>query len=204
MTRPTGVILTRHGETTHNRDGILQGGIDTELTEQGITQAENLARRFADEDLAALYTSPLTRAKRTAEILGDRIGQEPTELKGLGEQRLGVWEGDARGTLFDELAARDEKWVEWEPEGGESWSGFADRVLTTLRPVLQEHDGETILVVGHSKVNKAIISKAKFGSIAHEAQIDQDNTCVNRLRYYSDGTWECVDINETSHLSTRA
>ncbi|MCW5857896.1 MAG: histidine phosphatase family protein, partial [Caldilineales bacterium] len=90
------MLVVRHGETAANVSGAWQGSTDSPLTERGRLQAELLAQRLAAEGraVAAIHTSPLGRARQTAEILAARLGH-PSILPdpGLAEFHLGEWEG---------------------------------------------------------------------------------------------------------------
>ena len=73
----TTLLLIRHGQTQANLEGRVQGHSDAPLTELGQAQARAIAARLADDRPAALYVSPLGRARATAEIIGAHIGLEP-------------------------------------------------------------------------------------------------------------------------------
>ena len=70
----TTLLLVRHGETDWNAEGRLQGHTDRPLNDFGRRQARALADRLAGDDITAVYTSDLSRAKETAEILAERLG----------------------------------------------------------------------------------------------------------------------------------
>jgi broad specificity phosphatase PhoE len=132
------ILLARHGETDDNVPPLrFQGQRDTPLNERGREQARELAERVAalDPPIASLWSSDLSRARETAEIVGARIGLTPRLDARLREGWRGEWEG----FLFDEIAASDpERYAAWRnPDaevgfhfpGGESLADQQARVL---------------------------------------------------------------------------
>ena len=88
------MLLARHGETDDNREPIrIQGSTDTPLNDTGRAQAADLAQRVADRGIAWLYTSHLSRARETAEIVGGRLGLDPIVDRRLAEADRGQLEG---------------------------------------------------------------------------------------------------------------
>ena len=88
------VLLARHGQTDWNAAGKIQGVSDVPLNERGREQAAALAGRVLDAGaISAVYTSPLKRARETAEIIGRRLGLEPVPVGALTELNFGDWEG---------------------------------------------------------------------------------------------------------------
>ena len=132
------ILVARHGETDDNAPPArVQGWRDTPLNDRGRAQARELARAVADEGIRTLWTSPLSRARETAEIVGAELGLEPREDDRLRESRRGAWEG----RLIEEIR-RDEPdaWDAWRragesfrfPGGGESLAEHMARVGAAL------------------------------------------------------------------------
>jgi broad specificity phosphatase PhoE len=154
------ILLARHGETNDNVPPLrFQGRRDTPLNDTGRAQARELAERVAalDPPVVSLWSSDLSRARETAEIVGARIGLQPRFDARLREGWRGAWEG----FLFDEIAAREpERYAAWRhPDaaigfqfpGGETLAQQQARVLACLRDVEAELDGggAPALVVCH-------------------------------------------------------
>ena len=161
--KPTILYLIRHGETDANVAGAWQGATDSPLNPRGEAQARALARRLAKEGhpITAIYTSPLQRARQTAEIIAQALGI-PSVIPdpGLAEYHLGEWEG----LSYDEL--RDEKRL-WErmaedpdfaPPGGESPRQFAMRLLNSIQTIVARHPGEQVAVVGHGGAMATVLA----------------------------------------------
>lgn len=152
----TTLILVRHGQTESNIKGLLHGQTDIPLTERGIEQARLVALRLAEErQIAALYSSPLQRARHTAEIIGEAVRLQPVLHPGLMEIDFGIAEGltfeEALERLPElELVGKDEdQMLDLQWPGGESRFGFRDRVRATLHELLDRHPGEKIVVTAH-------------------------------------------------------
>ena len=149
----TTLLLVRHGETDWNADGRLQGQTDRPLSDYGRRQARQLADELADEQLGAIYSSDLSRARETAEIVGERIGL-PVELDpDLREKDWGTWEG---------LTAVERDRVEFI---GESTEAHQERILRSLHRISARHPGDgRILVVTHGgsmrRVQSAVLGMA--------------------------------------------
>ncbi|HEU4703318.1 MAG TPA: histidine phosphatase family protein [Conexibacter sp.] len=138
------ILLARHGETDDNVPPLrFQGQRDTPLNDTGRAQAQELAERVAalDPPVAALWSSDLSRARETAEVVGERIGLTPQLDTRLREGWRGQWEGH----LFDEIAAREpERYAAWRSPnaeigfhfpGGETLAQQQARVLAALADV---------------------------------------------------------------------
>ncbi|HEX8156236.1 MAG TPA: histidine phosphatase family protein [Solirubrobacteraceae bacterium] len=133
------VLLVRHGETDDNAADRFQGQLDTPLNERGREQARALARILAGEGLRALYSSPLVRARETAEILGAVLSLEPIFDKRLMEADSGDWSGRlyaeiiaAQPGAFDAWRAADQA---FRFPNGESVAEQAARVAAALDDV---------------------------------------------------------------------
>jgi broad specificity phosphatase PhoE len=137
-----GILLARHGETDDNREPIrAQGWSDTPLNDTGRAQAAELAERLctAAEPIASLWSSDLSRASETAEIVGARLGLTPRLDRRLREGNRGRWEG----RLFIEIE-RDEPelYAAWRRAGerfrfpgGESLREHSDRIEAALAEI---------------------------------------------------------------------
>ena len=87
------LILMRHGQTELNRKGKIQGNNNSHLNSTGLSQAKSIASKISGENPKALYTSPIIRAKETAQIIGNEVGLRPKSLTGLAEHNVGLLEG---------------------------------------------------------------------------------------------------------------
>lgn len=148
------VYLARHGQTAYNLERRFQGHLPVPLDETGRGQAADLAERANTHGFAALWCSPLLRARETADIVGERIGLEPREDARLMETDAGEW----TNRLFADVQAEDPDgfagFIEGKPDfafpGGESFAQQGVRVAAALADIEQ---GELpALVVCHGVV----------------------------------------------------
>lgn len=133
------VLLVRHGETDDNAAARFQGRRDTQLNDRGREQSRALARRLRREGLAALYTSPLQRARATAQIVADELGLDPVVDERLTEADAGDWSGRM---IADVIAENPEGWARWRAvdptfrfPGGESVAEQSARMAAALADV---------------------------------------------------------------------
>ncbi len=168
--RLRGVLLARHGETDDNRQPIrFQGFRDTPLNDTGRAQAQELADRVAarEEPIRALWSSDLSRAHETAEIVGARIALEPRLDPRLREANRGRWEG----YTFDEIKQSDPvqfaAWMRggasWRFPGGESLQEQQDRVLAALADIDAEGELPALAVCHGGSIRVVLCSRDPRG-----------------------------------------
>jgi broad specificity phosphatase PhoE len=133
----TTLLLIRHGETDWNAEGRLQGHTDRPLNDFGRRQAGALAERLAGDGITAVYSSDLSRALETAEILAARLELPVVTDPDLRERNWGNWEG---------LTGTERDRVEYV---GEATDAHGERVLRAVRRIAEQHPGERVVVVTH-------------------------------------------------------
>jgi broad specificity phosphatase PhoE len=147
----TTILLARHGETDWNREWRFQGHADPPLNQTGRAQAADLSRALADEELSAVYSSPLRRAFETAEVVAAAHGLEPVAVEALREVDVGSWQGLTRAEVESRFPEQYARWLDhgqgWED--GETYEQMAERVIEALLELAAAHDGERILVITH-------------------------------------------------------
>ena len=159
----TTIFLARHGESDWNVEKRFQGHSDRPLTERGRKQAHALADLVASEKIDAVYTSPLSRAQETAEIVAARAGLEPVALPELREVDTGSWSGLSRA---DVEARFPEGFSRWRSGGsgwrdGETYEQMAERVIGALRTIAEDHPDGRVLVISHGGPIRAIHAAAE-------------------------------------------
>lgn len=196
----TRLLLARHGETDQNRNDVVQGKLDVDLNDTGIEQAQQLAARIEDEDVAAVYASPLKRARRTAEIVAGPHGLEPESLNELEERSYGELEGEDRETYYEALIEHGNP-LTWAPDGGEDMQQVANRATTAVNQIRREHPDETVVAVAHGTLIKSFLAAALGVQPGHGHKIDLDNACLNHLTYHDYYGWRITGVNDVNHLS---
>jgi len=159
----TTIFLARHGESDWNVAKRFQGHSDRPLTERGRQQAHALADLVASQEIDAVYTSPLSRARETAEIVAVRAGLEPIALPELREVDTGSWSGLSR---VDVEARFPEGFARWRSGGsgwedGETYEEMAERVIGALRTIAEDHPDGRVLVISHGGPIRAIHAAAE-------------------------------------------
>jgi probable phosphoglycerate mutase len=155
-------MLVRHGQTDWNVNGRYMGWTDEGLNEEGLRQAGMLARRLDRWPLSAVYSSPLRRAWRTAEIVACTHSLPVQKVEDLGEMRIGAWEGMYAG----DIAARyPELWKTWRANpgdfrmpGGESLGEVRERVVRAFDEMMSESEGKIALAVTHDVVVRLLVA----------------------------------------------
>lgn len=200
----TRVILIRHGETTWNRATRIQGHTDIPLSALGLAQAERLAEALADEPLAAIYSSDLSRARATAEAVARVHGLSLRLDAGLRERAFGRFEGLSWQEIdqgYPEDAAR---WRRREPDfavgGGESLNVFSARCLAAARRAAAAHPGQGIALVAHGGVLDCLYRAATQAALDAPRSWQLGNATINRLLATPEG-FTLVGWNDDRHLA---
>ncbi|MFL5844925.1 MAG: histidine phosphatase family protein [Solirubrobacteraceae bacterium] len=133
------IWLARHGETAYNAERRFQGQGPVPLSERGREQAAELAEQAAGREFAALWSSPLPRARETAEIVAGRLGLEITDEPRLMETDTGEWTDRTFAEIEAEFPERFGAWVAGDPAfsfpGGESFAQQSERVNAALSDI---------------------------------------------------------------------
>jgi broad specificity phosphatase PhoE len=163
-----GIFLARHGQTDYNLGRRFQGLLPVPLNETGRRQAAELAELAAAHDFRALWCSPLTRARETADIVGARIGLEPIEDSRLVETDTGDWTdrwwSDVEKEDPDGLAAFLRSDPDFAFPGGESYKEQTARSVDALRDIAK--GAKPALVVCHAMVIRLVVMHLGRGSHA--------------------------------------
>ena len=199
----TRVYLIRHGETEWNKSGILQGNSNVLLSPEGIHQARLLAEHTPFHSVDAIYSSDLSRAVKTAEILADKFKLPVIKVPALREINFGEWEGKFLRELRSENHDSFEKFFtkpdKVHPPGGETFLECQARIVTALDDIVDTHDGQNIVVVSHGAAIRLILCAALTIPIRKMWAISQSNSAVNILCI--DGGNAVVElVNSTAHL----
>jgi broad specificity phosphatase PhoE len=200
---PTRLLLLRHGQTELSVQRRYSGHGDPELTPLGHAQAAGAAARLARvPDIAAVLTSPLRRARQTAELVAAATGAPLVVRQGLIETDFGKWEG----LTFPEARARDPQLhAEWlgseevAPPGGESFAAVGRRVAAELADVLREYPGATLVLVTHVTPIKMLLRDALQGGPGVLYRLHLDLAALSIVDFYPDGGASVRLVNDTSH-----
>jgi probable phosphoglycerate mutase len=217
---PTRIILVRHGESSFNLERRVQGHWDkSTLTEKGQESARQVGEALSNIQFDAVYTSPLSRAKDTANIILSRLKSPPTQplqvTDNLKEINLVLWEG----MLFTEVTEKyPEEYRNWQeaphqlrmeitgPDGQPTdffpVLALFEQAKDFWKDLLPRHAGQTVLIVAHSGINRALVSTA-VGLLPDRYQSVHQSNCGISVLNFSGGWGDPVQLeslNLTAHL----
>ncbi len=202
--KATTTLLLRHGQTELSVHRRFAGRGDIPLTATGRQQAAAAASALAERGgVDVIVTSPLDRARRTAEAVAERTGAGLVVDGGLAETDFGAWEGlsfaEARAQWPAELAA----WLadaDVAPPGGESFAVVAARVNAALDRLLAAHQGKTLVLVSHVTPIKTIVCRALLAPPAALFRMHLDVASISEADWFEDGPVLLRSLNDTAHL----
>ncbi|HEU0130101.1 MAG TPA: bifunctional RNase H/acid phosphatase [Mycobacteriales bacterium] len=201
---PTSLLLLRHGQTAMSVERRFSGSGDPPLTQVGRAQAAALAGRVAamPGPFAAVVSSPLARARQTAEPVAAALGLDVVVDERLRETDFGAWEG----LTFGEIRERDpeglQDWLD-DPAvpapGGESFAQVGRRVRQARDALLAEHGGASVVVVTHVTPVKLLLSLA-LDAPTVLYRVNLDLASISQAEWYPDGNAVVRRVNDTAHL----
>ncbi|HLF17154.1 MAG TPA: histidine phosphatase family protein, partial [Candidatus Thermoplasmatota archaeon] len=197
----------RHGETTSNRDQVIQGPrIDASLSELGRRQAHAVAEALAGERLDALYTSPMARARETAQALAEHRAASRLAVQvvpELYEMDYGLFAGRTYDDVRDEMDQVLDAWrlgfVDQSFPGGESAILAQHRVRPFALRLRTQAESETLAVVAHGRINRVLAATLTGAGLQRLEEFPQSNAAITELEVAS-GRVRLVRLNDTRHL----
>ena len=202
------LLLVRHGQSTANAKGIWQGQMEFPLSERGRVQAGLAGRGLSDEPFEGLYSSPLSRAFETAEIIRDRTGfaGQVVPVEGLSERNGGILEGHTwaeQEQRNPELAKKflaipeEERWALVGAETDEEVIARFEEALSFIRTL--HPGGSRIVVVSHGGVMRAFLREL-FGPEVLPGAQRAANASITRLQWGEMGP-RLLEVASTTHLA---
>ncbi|WP_307851677.1 bifunctional RNase H/acid phosphatase [Williamsia sp. CHRR-6] len=201
---PTRLLLLRHGQTALSVQRRYSGRGNPELTQVGHGQAQRAAQRLGErDDIVAVVSSPLSRARVTAGAVADRLGLPVTVVDGFIETDFGTWEG----LTFAEAVAQDpqlhRRWlsdITVAPPGGESFAEVTARVNAATDEVVRTYGPGTVLVVSHVTPIKTVLRTALAAGPSLLYRLHLDLASLSVAEFYPDGGTSVKLVNDTHHL----
>ncbi len=198
----TEIILARHGETEWNIEEVFRGRIDIELNETGMKQAKLLAEYLSDVEIDAIYSSPLKRALKTAEVIAHYHNLNVEIAPGLVDFDYGKWQGLPHQEIKDKYKELYAEWVknphQVKMPAGESLDDVRKRAMSVVGNVIAKYKG-TVALVSHRVVNKVLICALLGLDNSHFWNIRQD-TCGTTIFTYENERFILTGHNNTSYL----
>ncbi|MEV7803316.1 bifunctional RNase H/acid phosphatase [Microbispora sp. NPDC088329] len=210
MPRPsrvaTSLLLLRHGQTPLSVDKRFSGLGDPSLTPTGLAQAEAAALRLSRQpyEVEVIVTSPLTRARQTAQAVAARTGLAVLVDDDLRETDFGEWEGHTFAEIQQRWPRELAAWLadpDIAPPGGESFAATARRVEQARERIVKAHEGRAVVVVSHVTPIKMLVRFALGAPPEALYRMHLDLACLSAIDYYADGPAVVRALNDTAHLS---
>ena len=203
-TKPCIFILVRHGQTEWNRIERFRGRADVPLNKTGLAQAAATGRRIALDWLPnAIYSSLLNRAVNTAEAIAKHFNLPVQVHPGLVDIDYGEWQGltpaEARLRWPEQL----DNWYN-HPEkahipAGETLVDLRTRAMQTVRDLVANQNGETVVLVGHTVINRIILLGVMGLGNERFWHIKQDTCAINVFEAH-DNDFTLFSLNNICHL----
>ena len=208
MPRLQELLLVRHGQSTANAKGIWQGQMEFALSEEGRRQATLAGHALAREPFDGLYSSPLSRAFETAEIIRDETGfaGEVVPVEGLSERHGGILEGHTwaeQEKRNPELAKKflaipeEERWSLVGAETDEEVIARFEEAVSSIRA--RHPAGSRIAIVSHGGVMRAFL-RDRFGPEVLPGAQRAANASITRLQWDDAGP-RLLGVASTAHLA---
>lgn len=205
----TKLYLIRHGETEGGQPNRYKGHIDVPLSENGIRQMERLSKYIVQNSspphppltklgqegvkgeqsgLNAIYTSDLSRALKSAEIIAKPHKLKPVIMPELRERNFGIWEGMSFNEIKGKYPQEFEVWVnnplKFSPMQGESTIEVKNRALKAFNEIFEKHYGENIAMVSHGGINRVVLCHLLEIPFENIFRIEQDYGTLNIVEFY--------------------
>jgi len=176
------IYIARHGETTWNEEGRIQGRSDPGLSPKGYVQSLGLRHHLKDRPLSAIYASTRQRSILTAEPLANHLGLPIRSQPELDEIAFGILEGKLLHQFDEELKSewerfKDDRFIYRIP-GAENYADVSDRIKPFAQRLLRNHEGQEILIVGHKVANRLLIGMLMEYPVEKVLMIEQTNDCL--------------------------
>lgn len=199
------LIFVRHGETEYNRQSLALGRADVPLNEKGIRQAASLEFALAEEEIAAIYSSPLQRALDTAKRIA-----APHDLQPIVEERLIEMDiGELEGMTGPEMAKQHpDLMANWGgpkgvtyrmPGSNETLVDVQARSRLAVEDLLARHADETVVTVSHNFVILATLAWLLTIDLAEFRRLRHSVAAISSVEL-AGARVQVITLNDTSHL----
>ncbi|MFQ5592975.1 MAG: histidine phosphatase family protein [Anaerolineae bacterium] len=195
--------LVRHGQSTWNEIGRIQGKQDPPLSARGRRQAAALAGALRHEPLDAIYSSPQQRARMTANPTATDHELQVETVGGLAEIDHGFWEGLTETQIQQRFGISFYTWLRRPSQtlmpGGEHTLAVQLRVLSAWRDIVERHTGHHVLIVSHDIPLRVIIADVFHLSLDYIGQFVLNNAAITTIQHI-DRDLQVLQLNDRCHL----
>jgi len=204
----TKILLIRHGHVEGIDPARFRGRAELPLTSQGIAEAHAVAQRIATAwKPSTVYTSPLSRCVETGEAIAEACKIGTQTLDDLNDIDYGAWQFQSFDKIREVYPALFASWFTlphlFRFPGGDSLQDLVARSSDALRFVVGRHADETVVLVSHDSVNRALLLQLLDQPYSAYWRLAQHPCCINEIEI-SHGAIRIVRLNETAHLNKLA
>jgi broad specificity phosphatase PhoE len=200
------IFLIRHGNTEFNEKNTFRGHFDISLDSTGMKQAEKTGKFLKDINFGVIYSSPLSRAYKTAEMIKKYQKSDTPIIKedGFKDLNFGKWQGMGYNEAGKQYPEIFNHWVR-EPfkaviPGGEMLGDAQKRSWETLKEIISKSNASIIAIVTHRVINLLLITKILNTGESNIWQINQDPCCINVFEYKYENLF-ISKLNYNSHIT---
>jgi len=194
------VFLIRHGETDYNRDHRLQGALPIPLNANGCLQAEALGLYLKDSGIEAIFSSPMIRARQTADIIGQALDINVYEEPRIREIAFGKFEGlthtEIEANFPDDYRMWQSGDMSYTVPAGESRRSVQQRMADAWNDLKVISDYEKIALISHGSALR-ILMRYLYHRVPTQTIENTSITTLSRFDY----VWEIESFAETLHLN---
>lgn len=200
----TTLYLIRHGETEGAEIRRYKGTLDVPLSEKGMKQVERVSEHIlklmstiqkeedalpvSERNLGAVYSSDLSRALKSAEIIARPHSLRPIAVPSLRERNFGLWEGMSFEEIKEKYHEEFKAWagnpLEFSPVNGESTLEVRDRVMDAFEKIVQAHPGGRVAIIAHGGVNRIILCHILGIPLENIFRVEQDFAALNIIEFW--------------------
>ncbi len=195
----------RHCEAVGNVQRLLQGHVDLDISPLGEIQLSFLAKRFENETVDAVYSSPLIRAVKTARAVADPKGLEVITDQGLIELNGGIFDGKPRDESFRQYPEIARNWnhhpEDFQAPEGEPMRSVYDRAWEAVVRIAKDNKDKTVVIATHGGVTRCLACRLIYGDIKKLSEVNwAENTSVSCFELDDRLNHSLLYYNDCSHL----
>ena len=199
----TELLLIRHGETLFNSQRKMQGILDSPLTDVGILQAKAAASALTGKIFDAAYSSPLGRARQTADIIFQQLNCPVYFETGLQERNMGIFQGLTPKEVADRFPEDYASFRAHDPDyvipGGESSRQKDERGIACFQQIADKHPGGKVAVISHGGILDAVFRHTLLISLDQPRRYSIFNCAFNTIEIEGDN-WRLLTWGDMNHL----
>ena len=199
-------FLVRHGQTSWNKIHRFQGWLDIELDMIGMLQAQMLSNYFKQHAIKHIYSSDLSRALKTAQLIQQKTESPLTISRNLREMNVGNWAGqtwdEITSEFKDDEKFDEDRFFELAKSGGETLSEFQTRIVECFKKIIEKPVDKDIVIVTHGGVVRVLLCYILKCELSQRNAFKIENGSISILEINEAREVSIIEQNITEHLSS--